>query len=155
MATANTPCADFLEAEQGRLRDWYLISGWLDGYLSALNQRSPDTYDLAPWQDTEALTGLIKQSCARNPKQWFFAVVGAMTRSLQSQRLEQASKRVVADAGKRRVALYQAVLMRVQRRLAKLGHYAGAADGAYGPKTRAALDAYQKAAGLVVSGLPD
>jgi len=126
-------CADFLKAEQGRMRDRYLIGGWLDGYLSALNQRTPKTYDLAPWQDTEALTRLNKQGCARDPKQWFFAVVGALTHSLQSQRLERASKRVIASAGKRHLALYQAVLRRVQQRLVKLGHYAGTPDGAYGP----------------------
>ncbi|MEM9736262.1 MAG: peptidoglycan-binding protein, partial [Pseudomonadota bacterium] len=43
----------------------------------------------------------------------------------------------------------------LQRHLAAAGHSPGALDGDFGPKTEAALRAFQKALGLVVTGLVD
>lgn len=43
----------------------------------------------------------------------------------------------------------------IQRRLTELGYDAGAADGLFGPKTRAALRAFQADQGLPATGLPD
>jgi peptidoglycan hydrolase-like protein with peptidoglycan-binding domain len=42
----------------------------------------------------------------------------------------------------------------VQRELARLGLYSGAIDGRPGPRTSAAIAAYQRAAGLTVTGQP-
>jgi peptidoglycan hydrolase-like protein with peptidoglycan-binding domain len=43
----------------------------------------------------------------------------------------------------------------LQRRLANAGHDPGAADGVFGPRTEAALRAYQRASGLEVTGRTD
>lgn len=45
-----------------------------------------------------------------------------------------------------------ATVITVQRRLAVLGYYGGSIDGIMGPKTRAAISAYQCEHGLVVTG---
>lgn len=42
----------------------------------------------------------------------------------------------------------------IQRHLAELGHLSGAVDGIYGPQTKAAIERFQKAAGLDVTGRP-
>ena len=42
----------------------------------------------------------------------------------------------------------------IQRRLADLGYQTGPADGLAGPRTRAAIEAYQKAKGLKTTGEP-
>jgi peptidoglycan hydrolase-like protein with peptidoglycan-binding domain len=42
----------------------------------------------------------------------------------------------------------------IQRELARLGLYQGAIDGKQGPRTSAAISAYEHAAGLAVTGLP-
>lgn len=41
----------------------------------------------------------------------------------------------------------------LQRRLLELGHYKGALDGTDGPKTKAAVEAFQRSAGLKVDGI--
>ncbi len=42
----------------------------------------------------------------------------------------------------------------VQRELARLGIYTGAIDGLFGPRTKAAISAWQTAAGIKVTGEP-
>ena len=42
-----------------------------------------------------------------------------------------------------------------QSRLAELGHYQSEVDGKFGKRTQEALEAFQKAAGLSTTGLPD
>ena len=44
-------------------------------------------------------------------------------------------------------------VVRLQKRLAAVGFDAGAADGIFGPKTEAALKAFQEANGLAVDGI--
>jgi len=51
-------------------------------------------------------------------------------------------------------AMDRAGIASIQHALATLGIYKGEADGRTGPKTRAAISAYQKAAGMKVTGLP-
>src|SRR6266568_6998064 len=44
------------------------------------------------------------------------------------------------------------VVVRVQERLARAGHYHGAIDGVVGPETRRAIRAYERAHGLRIDG---
>lgn len=46
------------------------------------------------------------------------------------------------------------LMHRIQERLAALGLYAGKIDGAMGPKTKAATEAFQRSVGLRVDGIP-
>ncbi len=52
-------------------------------------------------------------------------------------------------------AAFTALVLAAQRNLAALGLYDGPANGRYDRKTRAAITAYQKRAGLAVTGRPD
>lgn len=51
-------------------------------------------------------------------------------------------------------AVAQTDIRRVQRALAETGLYLGAIDGEFGPLTRSAISAYEKAQGLTVTGEP-
>ena len=33
--------------------DAALVVGWFDGYVTALNMATPETFDIAPWQDSQ------------------------------------------------------------------------------------------------------
>ena len=47
------------------------------------------------------------------------------------------------------------LVVRVQIKLKSLDYYKGTVDGIYGPKTKAALEAFQQVRGLPVTGIPD
>lgn len=148
-------CAQFLQASEERQENVLLAGGWLEGYMTAINQLLPETFDIAPWQNTDTILALVKHNCERNRDQRFFAVVTAMVEFLAENRLKEQSDRVMAEAHGQRVAIYTKVLRDVQQELIDKGLLEGNADGQFGAKTQAALEEYQKRENIQVTGLPD
>jgi hypothetical protein len=148
-------CAQFLQASEERQENVLLAGGWLEGYMTAINQLLPETFDIAPWQNTDTILALVKHNCERNRDQRFFAVVTAMVEFLAENRLKEQSDRVMAEAHGQRVAIYTEVLRDVQQELIDQGLLEGNADGQFGAKTQAALEEFQKKENIQVTGLPD
>jgi hypothetical protein len=46
---------------------------WLDGYLTALNSQTPDTYDIAGETDVDGILEWISKWCAVNPGSKFLS----------------------------------------------------------------------------------
>ena len=135
-------CSDYIEARRKNTPAFYQFGGWINGYLTALNQTSPETYDLAPWQSSDLLAGVILRNCRENPQQRFVNTVAAMVASLQAQRLLIKSPLVEAHAGETRIRIYRAVLRRTQEKLAESGLYDGesrTASSISEPKTACGL----------------
>jgi hypothetical protein len=148
-------CEQFLQASEERQENILLAGGWLEGYMTAVNQLMPKTFDIAPWQNTDTILALVKHNCERNRDQRFFAVVTAMIEFLANTRLQEQSDRVVAEADGQRVAIYREIMRNVQQHLIDKGLLQGNADGQFGAKTKAALQEFQKKENLQVTGLPD
>ncbi|MBK8907694.1 MAG: peptidoglycan-binding protein [Rhodospirillales bacterium] len=148
-------CEQFLQALEARKENAILAVGWMEGFLTAMNQGLPNTFDIAPWQNSEALIGLVKHNCEQNKDQRFLAVVASLIDFLKDQRLEEASEMIVAESGEKKVAIYKAVMKNVQEKLIAKGMLEGGADGQFGPKTKTALEAFQTEQKIEVTGLPD
>lgn len=148
-------CDQFLQAAEERQENVLLAGGWLEGYMTAVNQLIPETFDIAPWQNTDTILALVKHNCERNREQRFFAVVTAMVEFLAENRLKEQSDRVLAEADGQRVALYAEVMRDVQQTLIDRGLLEGNPDGQFGAKTKAALQEFQKKENIQVTGLPD
>lgn len=148
-------CDEYVIARQEKSNLYYALIGWLDGYVTALNQSSPDTYDVASFEATSLLAALADGNCRNNMDARFFQVVEGIAIAIEEDRLRDASPVIEATLGEQTVKLYKETLLRVQVRLAKAGYDPGAADGAFGPKTGAALKSFQRKHGLAVTGLPD
>jgi len=142
-------CKQFLDAAKGDRDNVLRIGSWVEGYVSAANILSPDTYDLAPWQDPIYLLNIVGRNCEQNPEERFIRVVHAYIQYLMQNRLKERDDLVIAQSGENRLPVYKSVLMQVQKAL-KI-----TADGVFGPGTKSAIEAYQKANGLQVTGLPD
>ncbi len=148
-------CEGFVTAKSESSDAYWMFLGWLDGYMTGINQYAPETYDITPWQSQNLLAALFEKFCARNPGANFFAVANKMVVELRDDRLRESSAPVVAKVGERSIAVYRETLRRVQVLLEEGGHYRGEVDGLFGPNTRRALESYQKQAGLTITGLPD
>jgi hypothetical protein len=148
-------CEQFLQASEERQENILLAGGWLEGYMTAVNQLMPKTFDIAPWQNTDTILALVKHNCERNREQRFFAVVTAMIEFLAQNRLQEQSDRVLAEADGQRVMIYGQIMRDVQQRLIDKGLLQGNADGQFGAKTKAALQEFQKKENIQVTGLPD
>ncbi|MDQ2694906.1 MAG: peptidoglycan-binding protein [Pseudomonadota bacterium] len=133
-----------------------ILKTWLDGYITALNQFQPDTFDIASSVDTFLLAQLLENHCRDNPKDPLLPLIAsAMGRLNQHDRLRQVSQPVETKSGDQTVVVYQDVMRRSQEALKARGHYKGGVDGQFGPKTREAFQSFQKKEGLEATGLPD
>lgn len=148
-------CENFVTAKSESSNAYYAFLGWLDGYMTGINQYAPETYDITPWQSQNLLAALFEKFCAKNPGANFFAVANKMIVELRDDRLRESSAPVIAKVGERSIGVYREILRRVQVLLKEGGHYKGGIDGLFGPNTRRALESYQKQVGSTVTGLPD
>ncbi len=148
-------CEGFVTAKSESSDAYWMFLGWLDGYMTGINQYAPETCDITPCQSQNLLAALFEKFCAKNPGANFFAVDNRMIVELRGDRLRESSAPIVAKVGERTVGVYREILRKVQVLLKEGGHYKGEVDGLFGPNTRRALESYQKQVGLTVTGLPD
>ena len=147
-------CSDFLTAVENRDPQRFLFGGWLQGYISAINEAEDSMYDLVPWQSFATLGSLMVQICEQSPDTRYRNAAVQLLRTFRAGKLDQYSEPVSISGGERDIRLPAAVLERAQARLAALGHYAGDADGLWGPQSEQAFKAFQESRGIPVSGLP-
>jgi hypothetical protein len=148
-------CKVVNEVAQKQPNDLALLASWFDGYITAVNTMSQNLYDVAPWQEPRTIVSLVLQHCSQNPDDKIANVAPKLVEFLAPGRLETRSNVVDAKVGDKTVKIYAAVLKKAQEALIKEGHLSGAADGSFGPKTRAALEAFQQKNSITKTGLPD
>ena len=148
-------CEHFIEARSNGDAAFHQYVGWLTGYLTAMNQYSPNTFDIAPWQSIDLLVALAEQHCRKNLKNNFLQVAIFMVIALKEDRLQEMSPAVVVKVGDTSLILYREVLRRIQHVLKRRGTYDGDLDGQFDPGTQNAIEIFQKEEQLPVTGLPD
>lgn len=150
------PCSAFLRARQEPGVERHLFEGFVDGYITAANQLTPDTFDLVPWQSTALLIEFLGQYCERNPATSFGVAVSRLLAALAPERLRATSRVVGAEAGGSVTPIYEAVLRRAQEALRRRGHaIPPASDGVFDAATRAAVQRFQRDSRVEATGLLD
>ena len=150
------PCKRFVEVCETKKDECKLTGTWMEGYFSAFNALSKDTFDILPWQQPELIAQFTYNVCKQNPDVPVLEVVNELIRKLLvPNRVEVAADRVRIGDGDQAVMLYRDTVRDIQQQLDKAGHLDGKADGAFGPGTTAAIQAFQKQAGLPATGVPD
>ncbi|MEO1091329.1 MAG: peptidoglycan-binding domain-containing protein [Pseudomonadota bacterium] len=148
-------CGQLTQALAAEGPDRILLLGWVAGYLTGANAYRPQTYDVAPWQPMEFIAQVLAEQCGRNPDAAVTEIMVAITDQLVTGALSESSPVLELEHEGNQAAVYRDVLRQAQARLKQLGLYASGVDGAYGPGTRGALEAFQESAGLPVTGVPD
>jgi hypothetical protein len=149
-------CENFMEAvktkDKGQIARYV---GWLGGFLTATNQRVPETFDLTPWQNSRTLTAYLANHCGKNPDLRFGAAVVQLSAALHEDRLREKSDLVPIEHEGQTHYVYREALRRAQAVLADRGMYSGNMDGEFNEETRTALKAFQGEKALNETGLPD
>ncbi len=148
-------CERYLTAIAEDRDELRLFIGWIDGYLSAVNELQEDTYDLASFESARLLAELLRVHCQANPGQAFRTAVALMTRALKPSRLPAYSEYVPAEHDGHAARVYATTLVRAQLKLAQAGYYKGDAHGQFDRATRRAFERFQKAREIPVTGVPD
>jgi hypothetical protein len=153
-------CSAYVEAKKAKSEAYPRFIGWLEGYLTAANRFSADTYDLTPWHSAELLGVVVEGHCEKNPQDRLFNIAQRLVISLTPDRMTQRSEMVRltgrnSKGQERVVVVYTEVLRRAQDALKKQELYPGPVDGQYTPVLQRAFVNYQAAVGLDDTGLPD
>lgn len=149
------PCAIYVTEREKKSDTYYLIAGWVEGYISAYNKHAADTYDITSFESLELLLAVMQNHCKANPKDHLYTVLNAMLITLAPDRLRKESDRIEITEGKRKTALYREAIRRIQAELTRRGLYKGAVDGRFTDETRSALIAFQSDINFESTGFPD
>lgn len=145
-----------LSTEREKRSDvYFLIGGWVEGYVTAHNRYAADTFDVTSFESTEMLLVVMQNHCKDNPNDRLFPVLNSMLIQLQPDRLTSESERVQVTSGERKTLLYVETLRRIQKKLKERGLYKGEIDGKFADSSEAALIAFQSDVGLEKTGFPD
>jgi hypothetical protein len=148
-------CQVFAAEREKRSDVYYLIGGWIEGFVTAHNRYATDTFDITAFESTEMLLTVMQNHCKDHPDDRLFPVLNSMLLQLQPDRLKSESERVTVTSGERKALLYVETIRRIQENLKKRGLYKGAVDGKFTGPSEAALMAFQSDAGLEKTGFPD
>jgi len=148
-------CDIYTEQRAAQSNAYLMIGGWLDGYITARNQFSEDTYDVTSYESTELLAAIIDNHCQNNPDDRLFSVVNSMLIKLNDERIRERSAFVTAEIDSREARLYRETVRRLQQQLEQKGFYEGDIDGLLSSSTISAIRAYQSDQRLEVTGFPD
>ena len=148
-------CQNYLDDRTGNNERYFYYRSWLNGYLTAYNQLTDDTFDIAPNISIDQLAEAMAKICAGDAERSFWAATTILTRSLQPKRQVVKPELQTVSAGERTMTIDRELLRRVQGALKQRGYGVGVVDGLYGRNTREALEAFQRDQQLPVTGLPD
>jgi hypothetical protein len=148
-------CQIYNRQREARSRAYDVIGGWMDGYITAMNQYAGDTYDAAPFETTELYAALISKYCEKHPQTPVFAVLNSLVKYHWKDRIRASSPRVEVVVGKQKARLYVAVIRQIQQRLVQRGFYRGKITDSYSPAVQKAMGAFQGSIRFEPTGFPD
>lgn len=149
-------CGALLKAYETKSTDLGLYAGWVDGYLTGINQFTPQTYDMAAWQSSDTLLAMTQAVCKQLPAEK--RVIDAfieVVRAIQSGRIAKMDTLIALMHEGKGTATYASVIIQMKARLLDQGFDPGSSDDSFDALTAKALTEFQKAKGLAQSGLPD
>ena len=149
-------CKTYLEEQQKQSKSYLMIGGWIDGYITGINQYSDDTYDATSFESTELFAELIKNHCQDHPDDRLFPVVNSIVKQRWQSRITEETPRIGITLGEQHVGMYRETLNRIQARLAEKGFYDAPATGEFDAETITAIAAFQETLeGYKATGFPD
>lgn len=148
-------CNQYVEAVKRNSDRLIAFTGWVDGYLSFHNERSEETFDIAPWQSTKLLSKALYAHCKKKPELTFFNAVKYMIQALHDGRLKEASELVKLNIGDNSLYFYRSIMVDVQKALNDKLSLTLPVDGNFSEDMQRALLDYQKSRKITQSGIPD
>lgn len=145
-------CSKFIEFREKKDNAYLIFGGWLEGYLTAMNQQQANTFDLAPWQSTQLLLIAVESLCKQKPEMQFQAAVQILINELSPQKISQGGKFVSID----KYIYQEEMVKRIKNALKSRNLYNGNLDDPrYDDKLKASVKQFQKTIKLPQTGLPD
>lgn len=95
-ATNESTCGTYLsardEAHHGQFARQNMYKSWLMGFVTGYDFGAPETYDITPSMDLEAMMLWVENYCRRNPLATFAQAAGALITQLTPDRQTEKPK---------------------------------------------------------------
>lgn len=149
-------CETFLAEQKKQSPAYLMMGGWIDGYITGINQYAGNTYDSTSFESTELFVEIVKNHCTKKPKDRLLPVINSIIKQRWESRIKSQTKLVGIKLGDQGTQLYTETILRMQKRLAEKGFYKSAMTGKFDTDTITALAAFQKTLkGYKATGFPD
>lgn len=149
-------CKTFLAERKKRSPAYLMMGGWIDGYITGVNQYAKDTYDVTSFESTELLAKIIADNCRTHPDERLGPLLNSIIKLRWQDRIVKRSPFVSITVGGRSTRLYRTTIKRAQQKLVAKGFLKSKPNGHYNEATQKAIAAFQKTlAGYKATGFPD
>jgi hypothetical protein len=147
-------CRNYTQAVNEKDEQRFIFGGFLQGYITGLNESLSNVFDITPWQNDRTLGLILYKYCVENPTQQFVFAVGRVLISFNTDVLTQPSPLKPVDNVQPIILLRESVMQQIIERLNRLG-YGNLAGNTISKNVQVALKAFQEKEGLEASGVPD
>lgn len=148
-------CQNFIEERAKESPAYIMIGGWIDGYITGINQHLGDTYDITSFESSELIAQVLQNHCEDNPDDRLFTVLNSLFTKVEEDRIRSAGAPVIVEVGERSTRLYRPTVVRIQAALAELGLYTDEPTGFYDTASAEAMREYQASLNFEPTGFPD
>jgi len=148
-------CENYIAEQEKKSDAYFMIGGWIDGFITGSNQHMSDTYDVTSFESTELLALIIGRHCKQNPDDRLFSVVNSILTGLHNKRIINRSALVNVTVADKETFLYTEVIRRMQQRLNKRGLYKGEANGEFDQSLEESISSFQRSQKMNPTGFPD
>ena len=148
-------CSNFVEEKEKQSNAYFMIAGWIDGYITGVNRYKTLTYDITSYESTELLARLIDNHCSSNPDDRLYTVMNSIVSRIDEHRIEDATVPVIVEVGDQSTRIYPSTLLRIQNQLTEAGYYSGPIHGRYDSAVIEAMKSHQASIGFQSTGFPD
>ena len=111
------PCQVYVNEREKKSNIYYMIGGWLEGFVTAHNKYVDDTYDIASFESLELMLLVMDNHCKSNPDDRLYSVINSIIVKLEPDRLRHSSRKVEIEQGERKTALDRETIRRIQAEL--------------------------------------
>lgn len=147
-------CAVFREVSSNDAEAYRQFGGWMNGYISALNEAVPDTFDLISFEDSDTLIAYVSNYCEKYPKHRFMFAVKAVVTTLELGKITEQGQYVVFG-GTEKIRLHQQTVDWIVQELIALKYLSIKFSASQQPAILVeSLKSYQKDHSLPETGLP-
>lgn len=148
-------CKTAMDQMQKDRNELLITASWLMGYVTAVNRKEPDTFDISPLVSPSSLLEAVVGLCTSHPDMAVETVFSNLLAALSIARNRTDSPLIETKSGKNSATVRTETWIAMQTRLAGFGYLKGKPDATFGARGQTALRAFQKDQKLPETGVAD
>lgn len=132
-----------------------LFAGWLEGYLTAVNEYNENIYDITSFQSIRLIMKLVYAHCQSHSESSFYVVTKKLVQSFLPLSLNSKSELVVLAYNNKKIFSYVSILKKAKEKLKLLGYRVSSNEKILTKGDIKSIIKFQGENYIAMTGLPD